>query len=212
MIVNESQISDFWAEVTQTIDNLFAEEDEDQARQLMSGYQQQLKQIDENLTFHFERNETTECIEMVIGCDGYAQSIGSVMRLVEAAPAIDGLRVVAFNGRHDPVPPSVQVAGLNFTLEEFWFSLRVEAGALHLSVFLDELVDPEAGNNPRVEAVMVFLDALLGEFDLMTRVASLSWYELPEDPVDHGLLPLAELRTRFDQHRQAIRLVGATLH
>lgn len=210
MINDPACISDFWHEVTETITRLFSEQDEETARLLITDYQDRLKRIDENLTFHFERDEGTECVEMVIGCDGYAQSIGSVLSLVEAAPSIEGLKVVAFNGRHDPVPPYICVGEDDFHIDEFWCSLRQDSGKLHLSVYLEESAEPEP--NPRVEAVMIFLDAILGEYDLMTRVSTLNWYERPFDPEDHGLLPFRDLRGRFDMLRTDLQLIGATLH
>ena len=164
----------------------------------------------QNLTFHFERDEQDERIEMVFGCDGYAQSIASVLSLVDAAPTIDGVQVIAFNHRHDPLPTAIKVGDDEYLIDDFWFSSRVEGGEFHLSVFIEELQDQE--QNPAVEAVMIFLDALLGEFDLMTRVATLSWYDKPTDPVDFGLKPLANLRHCFDEIRSQIRIIGVTLH
>ncbi len=59
---------------------------------------------------------------------------------------------------------------------------------------------------------MIYLDALIGEYDLMTRVSTLSWYELPVDPTDFGLQLLPELRDCFDQQRHQIEAIGITYH
>lgn len=66
--------------------------------------------------------------------------------------------------------------------------------------------------DPRVEAVMIFLDALIGEYELMTRVWALDWCELPKDPVDFGLIPLQQLRTAFDHMKDDVQPVGITIH
>ncbi|MFT6916911.1 MAG: hypothetical protein ACJAWL_003255 [Motiliproteus sp.] len=210
MIPNLEKITAFWCEVVNTIDNLLEETDEHSVHGLLSQYEQQLKSIDDNLTFHFERNEQDNHIEMVIGCDGYTQSIAAVLSLVDAAPLIDGVQVTAFNGRLDPMPECIRVDDDEYSLDQFWFSQRLDGGEYHLSVFLDDLDDMDG--NPAVEAVMVYLDALLGEFDLMTRVATLSWYDKPVDPIDFCLLPLAALRESFDKFRNQVRLIGVTLH
>lgn len=210
MIPNYEKITEFWCEVVNTIDTLLDETDESSAHSLLHQYEEQIKEVDDNLTFHFERNELHNRIEMVIGCDGYAQSIAAVLSLVDAAPAIDGIQVVAFNGRLDPIPDSVRVDDEEYDFDQFWFSYRVEHGAFHLSVYLDGL--DQMDSNPAVEAVMIFLDAQLGEFDLMTRVATLSWYDKPAEPVDFGLKPLAGLRHCFDDIRSEIRIIGVTLH
>ncbi len=211
MIVPDfEKITAFWCEVINSIEHLLGETDEFSAREVMKHYEDSLKMIDENLTFHFERGEEDERIEMVFGCDGYAQSIASVLSLVDAAPLIDGVQIIAFNNRHDPLPTCIKVADEEFELADFWYTGRIEDGEYHLSVFVDDVDDQE--QNPAVEAVMVFLDALLGEFDLMTRVATLNWYPLPEDPLDHGLKPLAGLRDDFDSVRSQVQLIGVTLH
>jgi len=210
MIPNLEKITAFWCDVVNTIDGLLEETDEHSAHGLLTQYEHQLKGIDDNLTFHFERNEQDNHIEMVIGCDGYTQSIAAVLSLVDAAPMIDGVQVIAFNGRLDPMPEIIRVGDDEYALDQFWFSQRLEGGEYHLSVYLDDLNDTEG--NPAVEAVMVYLDALLGEFDLMTRVATLSWYDKPVDPVDFSLLPLAALRESFDSFRTQVRLIGVTLH
>ncbi len=204
------KITSFWCEVINTIDTLLEETDEISAHEVMRHYEDELKRIDQNLTFHFERDETEQQIEMVFGCDGYAQSIASVLSLVDAAPSIDGVQIVAFNHRHDPLPICIKVNDEEFHLEQFWYSSRIAQGEFHLSVFIENYDGQE--ENPAIEAVMIYLDALLGEFDLMTRVATLSWYPQPQDPMDHGLNPLANLREEFDQSRNKVQLIGATVH
>ena len=210
MIPNFEKITAFWCEVVSTIESLLDETDESVAHGLLNHYEKQLKGIDGNLTFHFERNEASNRIEMVIGCDGYAQSIAAVLSLVDAAPSMDGVQVVAFNGRQDPAPEVVRVEDQQFEVDQFWFDHRLESGEYHLSIYLDGLEASDA--NPAVEAVMIYLDALLGEFDLMTRVSTLSWYELPVDPSDYGLKPLSHIRDAFDQLRGGIKLIGVMLH
>ncbi|WP_207061034.1 hypothetical protein [Motiliproteus sp. SC1-56] len=210
MIPSYEKITEFWCEVVNTIDRLLEEADESSAHQMLRHYEERLKSIDRNLTFHFERDEQGQRIEMIFGCDGYAQSIAAVLSLVDAAPTIDGVRIKAFNNRHDPLPRSIRVADEDFRMDDIWYSYRLAGGEFHLSVYLQGLDDQE--QNPAVEAVMIFLDALIGEFDLMTRVATLSWYERPAEPLDFGLTPLSRLRGEFDQLRPQIDLIGVTLH
>jgi hypothetical protein len=59
---------------------------------------------------------------------------------------------------------------------------------------------------------MIFLDALIGEYELMTRVWSLDWLERPLDPRDYGLRPLSELREAFDRDKSAAAPIGMTMH
>jgi hypothetical protein len=58
----------------------------------------------------------------------------------------------------------------------------------------------------------MFLDAIVGEYDLMTRIHSVNWLDLPEDPLDYGLKPLIELRQQFDLLRSKRPALGEALH
>lgn len=210
MLPNQDKIFAFWREVTSTINSLLDETDMHQVQQVMSDYEDQLKKIDSNLTFHFERDEMNERIDMVFGCDGFTHSIASVLTLVQAAPEMDGIHVVAFNPRHEVVPEMIKVGEQDFVIERFYYQLRLERGELHLSLYIDDLSSNQ--DNPNVEAAMIYLDAILGEFDMMTRVTTLNFYATPENPIDHGLEDFRSLRTSFDQLRENIPLIGVTVH
>lgn len=210
MRINHEQISAFWQEVTSTIESLLDETDMSHVQELMSDYEDRLKEIDGNLTFHFERNEIDEQIEMVFGCDGYTQSIASVINLVQAAPNMKGVQVIAFNPRHDEVPAMIKVAEATFVVDTFFYEMRITKGELHLSLYIDDLsAQPE---NPNIEAAMIYLDAILGEFDMMTRVSTLNFYRKPAEPIDHGLKFLSHLRKHFDSVRAEVPMLGVTVH
>lgn len=213
ILTNQQQILDFWAQVELTIDQLLhsREENKFDADALLTEYRDTLQKIDRNLTFHFERDEDEGPIEMIFGCDGYPESIHAVLSLVGAAPALTGIRFKAFNHRYDPIPNFINVADEVCELRDYWYSLTSIDNKLHLAIYMKE---PPAmlDMDPRVEAVMIFLDALIGEYELMTRVWALDWLDLPVDPIDYGLKPLAELRDAFDRLKSGIPAIGITIH
>lgn len=213
MITDFEQIQAFWSQLEKTLDKLLESQSDNyfDADRLLDEYRESLQKIDRNLTFHFERDEGEGPVEMVFGCDGYPESIHSVLSLVSMAPSLSGIQFKAFNERCNPVPARVNLGDEICLIDEFWCSLRLIDGKLQLAVYLQDL--PEILDlDPRVEAVMIFMDALIGEFELMTRIWSLDWYELPEDPLDFGLFPLEELRERFDAIKEQVKPLGITLH
>ncbi|QEQ97239.1 hypothetical protein [Neptunomonas concharum] len=212
-MMHQERIQAFWQRVELTIDQLLHSRQDNQfdADALLSEYRETLQSIDENLTFHFEKDEDEGPIEMIFGCDGYPESIHSVLTLVGAAPDLSGIRFKAFNHRYDPIPHFINVADEVCEIADFWYSLRSVENKLHLAIYMEDapsLLDID----PRVEAVMIFLDALIGEYELMTRVWSLDWFEMPADPVDFGLKPLVELREGFDLLKHAVSPIGITVH
>ena len=213
MIADFEQIQAFWSQIEKTLDTLLDSQSDtyfDNER-LLDEYRQSLQKIDRNLTFHFERDAEEGPVEMVFGCDGYPESIHSVLSLISMAPELTGIQFKAFNERCNPVPARVNLGDDVCKIDEFWCSLRLIEGKLQLAIYLEDLPDI-LDMDPRVEAVMIFMDALIGEFELMTRVWSLDWYELPKDPLDFGLFPLEDLRERFDNIKEKVKPLGITLH
>ncbi len=211
---NDSKhIEAFWQQLEQTLDQLLGTRGDMQfeAESLLSAYRDSLQKIDRNLTFHFERETDEGPVDMVFGCDGYPESIHAVLSVVGAAPELSGINFRAFNNRYDPVPAFVNMGEELCEIDEFWCSLRLIGGKLQLAIYMTDAPDI-LEMDPRVEAVMILLDALVGEYELMTRIWSLDWYELPAEPLDYGLMPLSELRHAFDRMKDQVQPVGITIH
>jgi hypothetical protein len=213
MNYSRKQIEDFWQQIERTLDQLLSSQRDMQfeAEPLLNAYRTSLQKIDRNLTFHFECESEQGPVEMVFGCDGYPESIHAVLSLVGAAPELNGINFRAFNERHDPVPAFVNMGDELCEIDEFWCSLRELNGKLQLAIYMTD-APRILEMDPRVEAVMILLDALIGEYELMTRIWSLDWYELPADPLDYGLMPLADLRQAFDRIKDRVQPVGITIH
>ncbi|MGB0204060.1 MAG: hypothetical protein ACPF9K_03295 [Neptuniibacter sp.] len=214
MILDPKKIDTFWEQLQETIEQLLSSRSDDrfEAETLLKEYRDQLQKIDRNLTFHFQSDENEEgAVEMVFGCDGFPESIHSVLSLIGAAPELTGIEFKAFNNRYDPVPLSIRIGEEYCEISEFWCRIVVINNRLQLEVYMQD-APKVLDMDPRVEAVMIFMDALIGEYELMTKVHSLDWFELPQSPEDHGLFKLINLRDRFDELKQEIKPIGLTLH
>lgn len=214
MILNREKISSFWEQLQETIEQLLSSRSEDrfEAEPLLKQYREQLQKIDSNLTFHFQSDEEDDgALEMVFGCDGFPESIHSVLSLIGAAPELSGIEFKAFNNRYDPIPLSVNIGEEFCEITDFWCRVSLVNNRMHLEIYLEDapqLLDMD----PRVEAVMIYLDALIGEYELMTRVWALDWFELPRSPEDHCLTKLVDLRSYFDGVKKGVPPIGLTLH
>ncbi|WP_415885366.1 hypothetical protein ACMXYR_11600 [Neptuniibacter sp. QD29_5] len=214
MILDRKQISSFWEQLQDTIEQLLSSRSDDRfdAEPLLTQYREQLQKIDRNLTFHFQSDEDQDgAIEMVFGCDGFPESIQSVLSLIGAAPDLTGIEFKAFNNRYDPVPLTINIGDEFCELSDFWFRIVIVEKRLHLEIYLED-APKVLDMDPRVEAVMIYLDALIGEYELMTRVWALDWFELPKSPEDYGLTKLVDLRERFDELKKGVSPIGMTLH
>lgn len=214
MIVDPTSINSFWEEIQETIEQLLSSRSDDrfEAEPLLTKYRDLLQKVDTNLTFHFQSDEDEDGrVEMVFGCDGFPESIHAVLTLIGAAPELQGIEFKAFNERYDPVPLSVNIGDEFSRLDDFWYRLSVVERKLHLEIYLEDapkMLETDA----RIEAVMIFLDALIGEYELMTKVSQLDWFELPKAPEDFGLGKLADFREDFDRVKLQANPIGMTLH
>ncbi|EAR62237.1 hypothetical protein [Neptuniibacter caesariensis] len=214
MILDRKQISSFWEQLQDTIEQLLSSRSDDrfEAEPLLKKYREELQKIDRNLTFHFQSDdEKQDSIEMVFGCDGFPESIHSVLSLIGAAPELSGIEFKAFNNRYDPVPLSVNIGEEFSEIHDFWVRLVVVEKKLHLEVYLED-APKVLDMDPRVEAVMIYLDALIGEYEIMTRIWALEWFDLPVSPEDYGLIRLVDLREYFDKIKEDVKPIGLTLH
>ena len=210
--MNLSPIQNFWQLVADNADHLRSLVDEQSvlAQELLEEVQEQLSYIDPHLTVFCARDDAGTGIELVFGCDGYNQSIDTVLFLVAAAPVLDQIKVLAFNPRVEQIPEAIEIGDSVLELDDLFFGLHNVGEELHLDIYLDEL--PMADDAPQTDAALMFLDAIVGEYDLMTRIHSVNWLDLPEDPLDHGLKPLVELRQQFDLLRSKRPALGEALH
>ena len=149
--------------------------------------------------------------DMVFGCDGFPESIHSVLSVIGAAPELSGIEFKAFNNRYDPIPLSVNIGDEFCEIDDFWCRVSVVNDRMHLEIYLEN-APKVLDMDPRVEAVMIYLDALIGEYELMTRVWALDWFEIPASPEDYGLTRLVDLRDYFDEIKQGASPIGITLH
>ena len=210
--MNHSPIDGFWQLVTNNADQLrsLVNEETELAHELLQQVQDQLSDIDPHLTVFCARDQEGAGIELVFGCDGFSQSIDTVLFLVAAAPSIERIKVLAFNPRVEQIPEAIEIGDAVLELDELFFGLRIIGQELHLDLYLEDL--PMVDDAPQTDAALMFLDAIVGEYDLMTRIHSVNWLDLPEDPLDHGLRPLIELRQQFDLLRPKQPALGEALH
>lgn len=208
------QVRDFWNQLEQALAKLRDSDLEElsvQGERVLHAYRKRLREIDTNLTVNFERRDAAGPLELVFGCDGFPESIHNVLNLVNSAPDINGYQVKAFNERMNPVPQKVHLDGDVFSIDDYWCSLRVIHNRIELAIYMNDT--PEmADMDPRIEAVMILLDALIGEYEIMTKIWALDWYLMPIDPLDYGLMPLTELREAFDEIKGQIKPLGIQLH
>jgi hypothetical protein len=134
-------------------------------------------------------------LNIIISADGIRDHFPDVKRLVAAAGAIDGCRVIAF--RQPAAFCDLNYGGKTFRPSDVWFEAYTIDGEIGLNLHVSGL-DPA---NPAIEggAAFIFLDAVLGEYDVGTKIGPIDFFPLADEPASQGLRPILELRGVVDQ-------------
>lgn len=154
-----------------------------------------LQEVDGALTLQFTSGPGTEPV-LAIGCDGDEELIENVQRLVAAAGEIEGLRVVAFAQRISPKELELELGdGFVLKASEMWFRLSPDEShfdrlALKLFVKAPRVTEELA------EASVLMVEAVLGEYALMTGIGDIDVEVAPAKRAD--LWPLEKLASTFD--------------
>jgi hypothetical protein len=212
MHTNNSHIQAFWRLVSDNVQELcsLASEQAALSPEFLDALHAGLQAIDPCLTVFCTPVDDATTVHMVFGCDGYQQGIDQVLQLVAAAPPLEGVKPLAFSPRDSHIPDAIDLNGLLVQLEDVYFSLRRVQGNLHLDLYLEDI--NMHADDLRVEAVLMFLEAIIGEYDMMTCISSIDWHDLPVDPEDHGLKPLSDLRQNYDDLGPLNADYGTQLH
>jgi hypothetical protein len=148
-----------------------------------------IRRVDDGLAYEFGPPASPR--EFVVSADGIIARFPTVIRLVEAAPAMPDWRVIAFRqpGRSDL---SIEFQGQCLTASDLWFRISRREGRTELAVHIRGLTD--ANMRLLAGAAFLLLDNALGEYDVATQIGAIEWLPLPNDLAALDLIPLPSLR------------------
>ena len=143
----------------------------------------ELQKVNPTLTFEMQTQERP--YELIVSADGIIDAFPAVQRLVAAAPKVKGWKIIAFRPRKDGID-KIQVAGRNYKLSELSFlTVGKPERKVDVAIFA-----PGEDDATRM-AVYLFLDTILGEYDVETRLAGIEIVDAKRAPA--GARPIKEL-------------------
>ena len=153
---------------------------------------EQLKKVDENLTFEFGPKRPRR--EFIISAGGIRRAFREVSALVAAAPPLEHWQVMAFRPRRWP-PNVIEFAGKRVRPEDVQFTLLNNGKTTGIYLFLPGFSE---GDKDLKQIGYLILDDALGEYDVETRLGLIKMLP-PEAETDGNRYPLSELPVQFDQ-------------
>ncbi|PZR13496.1 MAG: hypothetical protein DI536_12105 [Archangium gephyra] len=142
----------------------------------------------------FELGVGTDPFEFIISADGMKDRFDDVKRLTGAAPAIAGLKVIAFRPRKEIDGFEMHLGDLKLAADEVKYLGSAEKdGKLSLDLYIDGY---SATTEDAVKrAGFVLLDSAIGEFDMETRIGGIEFHGAPAPA---GAKPLPALPAELD--------------
>lgn len=196
MVNKEKQIQEFWNYFVLNNQNFrFVDSDISIAQdQHFIHLGKLLKQINENLTF-----EIGPCIEghgeLTLSADGIEAAFTYIDTLYKNKPKLDNWVIYKFRQPLLDIENfSISIEKIEFQFCEIFFQIIEEQGKLIIALFLPGYKEDE----PAYEIIkFLILDACLGEYDAVMKVAYCAGYNL-----DHhknlALKPIKFLKEDFD--------------
>lgn len=128
----------------------------------------ELSKVRNEITFELGLKETPR--ELIVSADGIKAAFPAVESLVAAAPPLPGWKVIAFRQRRPGL--AIQTGGVNLTPKDVKFiSSSPSAGKVAVKIFVPGRTPANATDVDR--AVLLLLDAAIGEYDVETRIGGI---------------------------------------
>ena len=199
LFAKENKEQKFWKWFTKHETTIFEfEKDHEKVFDLISS---KLNSYKENITFEISHVKDGKR-EFIISADGISDAFPHVESLVQSAPEFGLFSIIAFRPRMDGYEGfKLKYGGREFDVSKVWVYTRVEDGFFDLIVYHPDFNEQES--NLFISGSYILLDMALGEYDVVKNIRYIDHQKLPENPVELGLKPFAELRKIFDKYKMA---------
>lgn len=131
--------------------------------------------------------------EFIVSAGGIREAIPAVEQLVSTAPEIPGWQIIAFKQRKQA--DRIEIGGQSFGPEDVWFKSESHREHADIELYIRGF---DGSSELPLHVAFLYLDVLLGEYDVMTKIGAIDFQPLPEDPTRIGLRPIQRLPEVID--------------
>lgn len=146
----------------------------------------------------YEKDEHGAFRRLVITADGILAHFGDVMQLVQLAPKLAGVEVVAFRQRANATQFGINMGDISLQSSEVWVRPRPKQGRISLEFAWGKDI-PEDLQDGAKKLSLILMDHILGEYDAVVKVCYIDFVDnLPKEGAREGWSSLSELPPVFD--------------
>lgn len=154
----------------------------------------QLGKVDENLAFLFGPPNEDGTREFILSANGIAASFPAVEALHGAAPDLPRWTFGKFRPRLEP-PEHISLEGRTLMSDDISYRMYEDGEKVGFLIFMEGLSEQEISLFQHIG--FLFLDHILGEYDVGTRVGFIEFLPATDDRAA-GASPLTDLADQFD--------------
>lgn len=186
----------FWKYFAQNAQKLFCLDK--QQDEVLTNLLKEIKKVHPDLTFEIG-SKVGDTKEFIISADGIKDTFSVVLFLIEIAPKLRGWQIIAFKPRKAP-DTAIAIAGITISIEDVLFEYFLEEkDKIGILMYIKDFKKSDIHYQV---AIFPLLDALLGEFDVETKIGSINIQPLLPNMRRKKLRPLRELPSVVDTYFQ----------
>ena len=186
-------INDFWTWFAKNQEKFYTLNSKNQEK-LFDELSLQLNKIGEDLTFEFSPIFENKTRELVISADGIKSSFPIVQEVISKAPSLPNWKFIAFRQRHSDLM-TVQLGSAKISENDIFFKFSKDNGKIALQLHIRNYID----NNDFGSAKFIFLDQVLGEYDVEMKLSVIECVALNEKGIK-SLMKITELPMIVDTY------------
>jgi hypothetical protein len=133
--------------------------------------------------------------EFIISADGNRHLFPKVIGLVDQAPRIPGWVIIPFRQPKD-LDMRIRLGDLQLSPDDIWYTSAIDGEKIGLRLFIKGYQG--ATRKAIQQASFIILDAVIGEYDMESKVGFIEWYPISDDPESQGLKSLRQLREELN--------------
>ena len=186
-----SQYEPFWNWFSENLD--YIETIFESPHMVTGAVGKMLETVAPNANFEIGKNGQGN-FEIILIAGGLAENIETIIGLYKAAPKMNNWIVTPFGPRQDM--PLLEFNGLSFNITDYFYQCRADEGRPGLLICIKGY-DPALENEYKSAAFM-FMDCVLGEYDVMTKIGAIDFVDYPENAEEFGLKDFTYLAADID--------------
>ena len=159
-----------------------------------------LAMVSNGLTWEFSPLLENGTRELTISADGIKEFFPDVKKLVEAAPEIPNWKINAFRQRVPGNDLKINFGEFTLSYSDIFFKSSDEDEKIGLELYLRDF----NGEEEKLSATYILLDALIGEYDTETIIGSMDWKKLDDSMIEE-LSQFHKIQEIVDQKKKEIQ-------